>query len=114
MKPPRIRPIAIGVFRKDDCIFVAEGYDPIKGETFFRPLGGAIEFGERGHEALSRELREEVKIEATNLRYLGALENIFTYNGQTGHEIVLVYEGEFADEAIYKKAMVFGFERGGG
>jgi ADP-ribose pyrophosphatase YjhB (NUDIX family) len=114
MNPPHIRTIAIGIFRKDDCIFVAEGYDPAKGETFYRPLGGSIEFGERGQEALVRELREEVKVEATNLRYLGAIENIFNFKGQTGHEIVLVYEGDFADDAIYKRAMVFGYEDGGG
>ncbi|MFL5734012.1 MAG: NUDIX hydrolase [Chloroflexia bacterium] len=114
MKPARIKTVAIGVFRKDDCIFVAEGYDPAKGETFYRPLGGTIEFGERGQEALVRELREEIKVEATNLRYLGTIENIFTFNGQPAHEIVLVYEGDFADEAIYRKAMVFGYEAGGG
>src|SRR5436309_15550234 len=102
MKPPRIRPIAIGVFRRDGRIFVAEGYDPAKGETFYRPLGGAIKFGERAQEALVRELREEVKVEATNLKFLGAIENIFNFKGQTGHEIVLVYEGDFADDAIYK------------
>jgi ADP-ribose pyrophosphatase YjhB (NUDIX family) len=114
MKPPHIRTIAIGIFKKDDCIFVAEGYDPAKGETFYRPLGGSVEFGERGQEALVRELREEVKVEATNLKYLGVIENIFNFKGQTGHEIVLVYEGDFADEAIYKRAMVFGYEDGGG
>jgi len=114
MKPARIRTIAIGIFRKDDCIFVAEGYDPAKGETFYRPLGGSIAFGERGQQALARELHEEIKVEATNLRYLGTIENIFTYNGQAGHEIVLVYQGDFADKAIYKKTMVFGYEDGGG
>jgi 8-oxo-dGTP pyrophosphatase MutT (NUDIX family) len=113
VKPPRIRPIAIGVFRRDGRIFVAEGYDPSKGETFYRPLGGSIKFGERGEEAVVRELREEVNAEVANLRYLGTLENIFTYNGQPGHEIVLVYEGDFADQAIYKKSMVIGREEGG-
>ena len=113
MKPPRIRPIAIGVFRRDGRLFVAEGYDPSKGETFYRPLGGSIEFGERGEQAVVRELREEVNAEVANLRYLGTLENIFTYNGQPGHEIVLVYEGDFADQAIYRKAMVIGREEGG-
>jgi ADP-ribose pyrophosphatase YjhB (NUDIX family) len=114
MKPGHIRTIAIGVFRKDDCIFVAEGYDPTKGETFYRPLGGSMRFGERGQEALMRELHEEVKVDATNLRYLGTIENIFTYDGQAGHEIVLVFQGDFADKAIYKKTMVFGYEAGGG
>jgi hypothetical protein len=41
----KIRPIAICVFRHKDRILVAEGYDPVKKQTFYRPLGGVIEFG---------------------------------------------------------------------
>lgn len=46
MKPQTIRPLAICVFRHAGRILVAEGTDEVKGETFYRPLGGAIEFGE--------------------------------------------------------------------
>jgi ADP-ribose pyrophosphatase YjhB (NUDIX family) len=76
LKTKRIRTIAIGIFRRGDSIFVVEGYDPNKGETFFRPLGGEIEFGERGSEALAREMREETGLEVENVRYLGTCENI--------------------------------------
>jgi NADH pyrophosphatase NudC (nudix superfamily) len=103
MKTGAIRPIAIGIFRSDERILVAEGYDPLKEQVFYRPLGGTIEFGERGHKAVVRELREELGAEATNLRYLCTLENIFTYNGQPGHEIVLVYEGELTDKSFYNR-----------
>jgi 8-oxo-dGTP pyrophosphatase MutT (NUDIX family) len=110
MKPGKIRPLAICVFRHRDRIFAAEGYDSLKGETFYRPLGGRIEFGEYGHQTVARELREEMGAEVVNLRYLGALENIFTYNGQPGHEIVLVYDGEFVNRAMYERESVMGFE----
>ena len=106
MKPNRVRTIAICVFKKGGRIFVAEGYDPAKQETFYRPLGGRIEFGERGKEAIVRELREEINAEVTNIKYLGTLENIFTFNEEPGHEIVLVYEGDFADKAMYEKSLV--------
>jgi hypothetical protein len=33
----KIRPLAIGIFRRDDRILVCEGYDPIKQQTFYRP-----------------------------------------------------------------------------
>ncbi len=79
-----------------------EGYDPLKKQTFYRPLGGSIEFGERAQDALKRELMEEANAEITNVRYLGTLENIFTYNGEMGHEIVLVYEAEFVDRTFYE------------
>jgi 8-oxo-dGTP pyrophosphatase MutT (NUDIX family) len=101
MKPNKVRAIAICVFRDSDRIFVAEGHDPVKNQAFYRPLGGTIEFGERGYETVVRELLEEIGAEIKNVRYLGTVENVFTYNGKEGHEIVLVYDGDFADRAMY-------------
>ena len=97
MQKGHIRPIAICVIRRDDHILVAEGYDPVKNETFYRPLGGRIEFGETGRQTISRELREELDAEVVVGRYLCTTENIFTFNGETGHEIVLIYEAAFAE-----------------
>jgi 8-oxo-dGTP pyrophosphatase MutT (NUDIX family) len=105
-----IRPLAIGVFSHADKILVAEGYDSTKDEVFYRPLGGMIEFGEYGHEALTREIMEEIGQEITNLRYLGSLENIFVFDGEKGHEIVLVYDGEFLNPSIYLEKVVEGYE----
>jgi 8-oxo-dGTP pyrophosphatase MutT (NUDIX family) len=98
------------VFRKDERILVAEGYDEIKKEYFFRPLGGGIEFGETSTEALHRELMEEIQAEITELRYLFTLENIFTFNGEKGHEIVLVYDGRLKDESLYSKQTIQGID----
>ena len=106
LKAKRIRPLALGVFRRGDYIFVVEGYDPNKDETFYRPLGGGIEFGERGVEAVAREMREETGLEVENLRYLGMCENIFIYLGEMGHEIALVYSGDFVDRSVYDRDWV--------
>lgn len=111
MKPRTIRTIAICVIlHRDhtDRIIVAEGYDPVKAQTFYRPLGGRIEFGELSRDTVVRELREEIEAEVTSLRYLGTLENIFTYNGEAGHEIVLVYTGNFADPRLYDTEQIHG------
>lgn len=113
MKPNSIRPITICVFSHNGRILVAEGYDPVKQQVFYRPLGGAIEFGEASSTTLTREIQEELGETVTNLRYLGTLENIFIFNGQPGHEIVLVYDGAFADPAIYNRETVEGFEDDG-
>jgi 8-oxo-dGTP pyrophosphatase MutT (NUDIX family) len=113
LKQKRIRPIAICIVRRGDSIFVAEGVDVVKGQTFYRPLGGSIEFGETGAEAVAREFQEELGEEVTNLRYLCALENIFTYNGDQGHEIVLVYEGDFANPELYGRDWVEAVEDNG-
>ena len=57
-----IRPIVLGIARKDNKILVSEGYDKIKNETFYRCLGGGIEFLETSKEALKREYKEELGI----------------------------------------------------
>lgn len=99
-KKPRIRPLALCIFRHDDKIFVSEGYDSLINKRFFRPIGGKIEFGERGHETVAREVMEEINAKVTDIRYLGTLENLFELEGNPGHEIVLVYDGRFVDEAF--------------
>jgi NTP pyrophosphatase (non-canonical NTP hydrolase)/8-oxo-dGTP pyrophosphatase MutT (NUDIX family) len=101
--PPRIRPIAVCVFRDGDRILVGEGHDPVKDEWFYRPLGGSIELGEHGVQTIAREMREELGAEVAGLRFLGTLENVFTYAGQPGHEIVLVYDGAFVDRSLYRQ-----------
>lgn len=101
MKPGKIRPMALCVFRKEGKILVAEGYDVVKDEIFYRPLGGKIEFGERGAETVIREVGEEIQQSIHNVRYLGTLESIFTFDGQPGHEICLIYSAQFVDESVY-------------
>ena len=111
----QIRPIAICVFLRKNKILVAEGYDPVKNETFYRPLGGGIEFGESSKETICREMMEELnlKVEQESLIYLGALENIFVFNGSPGHEIVLVYDGALKESALYEQAIISGKEANG-
>lgn len=56
-----VRPIALCVFRDEsDRILVLEGYDPTRALTFYRRLGGGIEFGERSQDTVAREIREEL------------------------------------------------------
>ena len=61
-----------------------------------------VEFGETSLEALKREFQEEIQAELTNIRYLGCLENIFTFNGQPGHEIIQLFESDFVDAKFYE------------
>jgi 8-oxo-dGTP pyrophosphatase MutT (NUDIX family) len=112
MREEKIRPIAICVCHDGDRILVAEGHDNKKGQTFYRPLGGTIEFGERGEETVRREFGEEINVSLIEVRYVGMLENIFTYEGCLGHEIVLVYDGRLADRSLYQKDSIQGDEMG--
>jgi len=115
MKKKRIRPLAICVFRHDDRILVAEGYDSVKDEYFYRPLGGGIEFGETSIETVCRELMEEIHVEVDmeSLKYLGTVENIFHFNGTASHEIVLIYDGMLKEAGLYEQAVIAGKEVNG-
>src|SRR3972149_1013216 len=112
MKPGKIRAIALCVFLHEGKLLVGEGYDEVKLQSFGRPLGGTIEFGESSNKTIVREIREELGAEITHLRFLGILENIFTYNGETGHEIVLMYRGDFIDQGYYQRSPIDGIENG--
>jgi len=114
-KKKRVRPLAICVFRNQDRILVNQGYDQVKDKYFYRPLGGGIEFGETSLETICRELREEINVEVDkeSLTYLGTVENIFHFNGEPGHEIVLVYDGKLKDLDLYEQAVIAGKEANG-
>lgn len=101
-KSGEIRVLALGLIRDRSRIFLSEGYDPVKQQNFYRALGGGIEFGETSHAALQREFQEELQAEITNIHYLSCLENIFTYNGKPGHEILQIYSCDFADPKFYQ------------
>jgi len=98
---PRIRVITLGLIQSGDRLFVSRNYDRVKQKTFYRALGGGVEFGESSQEALHREFREELQAALINLQYLGCLENRFVYNGQPGHELIQLYRCDFADRRFY-------------
>ena len=108
-----IRPLALVVFtREDGRILVAPGYDPVKQQRFYRPLGGGIEFMEKAVDAARREILEELAAEATDLKLVATFENIFTYLGQPGHELVWLYDGRFTDAAMYANDVIIADESG--
>ena len=108
----QLRALAICIFSHNGKILVGEGADRVKNEIFYRPLGGSIEFGEYSQDTIHRELMEELGTAVKDLRYLGTLENIFTWEGKQGHEIVLVYDGKFIDESLYAERVLEGDELG--
>jgi ADP-ribose pyrophosphatase YjhB (NUDIX family) len=109
----RIRPIAICLFRNDDRILISEAFDSSKRYYYCRPpLDGAIEYGERSRDAMMQEIKEEIDVEIKNLKSVAVLESIFCYEGYQGREIVFVYVAEFADENLYRKNEIDGYEAG--
>ncbi|MEM7712270.1 MAG: NUDIX hydrolase [Cyanobacteria bacterium P01_A01_bin.68] len=106
-KEGKIRVLALGLIRdKNNRTLLSEGYDPVKKDKFYRALGGGVEFGETSLEALQREFQEEIQAELTNINYLSCLENIFTFQGNPGHEIIQLYQCDLADPKFYQQEKI--------
>ena len=68
---------------------------PKKGGYTYLP-GGHIEFGEKGAEALRREVREELGLDSSAGELLGVVESSFVQHGKPHAEISLVYRLDVA------------------
>ena len=66
------------------------------GKTTYLP-GGHIEFGETGRQALVREIKEELGLDAQAGAFLGVVENAFLQHGKPHAEINLVYALSLAE-----------------
>lgn len=106
-----IRPIVLGLAIKDNKLLVSEGFDKVKNQTFYRCLGGGIEFLEKSTYALKREFQEEINIDIDIKDFLGISENIFTYDGKNAHELVLYYNIDISDED-YKEEYIVNDDNG--
>lgn len=101
-----IRPIVLGLAIKDNKLLVSEGFDNVKNQTFYRCLGGGIEFLEKSIDALKREFQEEINIDIVIKDFLGISENIFTYKGKNAHELVLYYNIDILDKDYKEEYIV--------
>ena len=92
-KPPRTRVTVLGLMRRPDGrVLVERCHDRHDGETFYRAMGGGVEFGEYAAAALAREFMEELGLPITVGARRAVVENIFVYEGAAGHEIVFIHD----------------------
>lgn len=108
-----IRVKVVCVFRNGNRILVGDACDPTKRQLFYCPPGGRVEFGEPSEVALRREMKEELGADIDTPRLLGVLENLFTFDGRRGHEIVFVYDAELRDKSLYSTVSFKGKESDG-
>lgn len=88
-----IETIARGVCIRDGKILLCRAKG---GKTTYLP-GGHVEFGETGRQALVRETKEELGVDAETGAFLGVVENSFMQHGKPHAEVNLVYELKLPD-----------------
>lgn len=103
---PHIRITVLGLARRDNQVLVAKGIDGATNIEFYRFLGGGVDFAEESEVALKREFLEEIEANIVSSKYLCKVEDIFQFEGQKKHEIILVYEIELPQEFYNKDEMV--------
>jgi ADP-ribose pyrophosphatase YjhB (NUDIX family) len=102
----RTRLITICLMTNGNRILCAREQDHVKGDHFWRPLGGGIEFRELSRDAVIREMREETGEEICDIRLVDIMENPFTYEGEDWHQIVFVYDARFSESTKYESTSV--------
>jgi len=71
---------------------------------FHRLIGGGVDLGETHHDAIVREVDEELGAAIQDLAFLTTVENIFRIDDVLGHEIVFLYSGRLEPQPTAKGA----------
>lgn len=95
------RDIFIGVgavvFRGDDILVIKRGKPPFEGQWSIP--GGALEYGERLADAVTREVREETGLEIEILGLLDVFEALPAESGLSAHTLLIDYVAEWVSGA---------------
>lgn len=98
-----IRLKTLAWIEEDHALFVVKNHDSVKGDDYYRPVGGSVNFGERTMNALLREVNEELDTTITITGDPLIVENIFVCDGEIGHEIDYLYPSRFNDPGFYAR-----------
>lgn len=102
-KQSRIRVKSLAWIEEDGSLFVVKMTDKVKMDYYYRPIGGSVEFGELAFDAVQREAQEELSAEIQITGNPLVLENLFTCDGEPGHEIVYLFPCRFVDQIFYDR-----------
>lgn len=108
-----VRAKAVAVCRNAGRVLVERGYDRVAGSRFYRAIGGHIDFGERAAQTVAREWSEEYGLTLQDVRLLGVLENVFTYEGRPGHEVVFAFQARIVEPEVYQRDELVGIDPDG-
>lgn len=81
--------IARAIIQKDGKILVCKNIK--KNNDYYYLPGGHVEMGEPANKALIRELKEELNLSVNEASFIGTVENVYSEEDETHHEIILVF-----------------------
>lgn len=102
----RIRFKALGLHWRNGRLLAAEVLDDAGRVKGVRPLGGTVEFGEAAEVAVAREFQEELGIIVQVVSPPTFMENIFSHEGNLGHEIVAIFDLSFPPDAFVSEERI--------
>ncbi len=108
-----IRVKALGLHWRDGRLLAAEVCNDNGQVRGVRPLGGTMEFGEVWQETLTREFLEELGVGVSIVSEALVFENIYTFEGEKGHEIFFIAEVLFPKDAFEGQDEIIFYEDDG-
>lgn len=90
-----IRVKALGLHWRNGRLLASEVRDGEGRIQGVRPLGGGVEFGEPAGLAVVREFKEELGIDVEVLGEPIVTENLYVYEGVSGHEVLFIFDVAF-------------------
>ena len=109
----KIRLKSLGLHWRNGKMLAAEDYDDAGKIKGVRPLGGSVEFGETVQAAVIREFKEELNIDVKITSQPFFIENIYTHEGISGHEILAIFDVQFPAGAFDSKDRIQFYEDNG-
>ena len=106
-RPPKhIKVKALGLHWREGKLLAAEVYDDQGKLQGVRPIGGSIEFGEQWQLALIREFKEELNVDIETKGSPVIIENIYSHEGELGHEVLFICEVLFASSMFKGQSFI--------
>ena len=81
--------------KQGELLVCRRANDPAKG-TLDLP-GGFVDLYESAEEALQREIKEELNLELTDIRFMQSIPNLYEYSGMVIHTLDLLFTAKVED-----------------
>lgn len=106
----KYRAVSLCLVKREEQYLFVEKYDEVLEVTYYRPVGGTIEFGEDSRSTVIREVKEEINADISEPELITVIENIYSYGPDIGHDLNFVYKADIVDDSYYEQDVINGVE----